>query len=69
MPISITQQQPYILIVSKVLSAKQQNTKTDTSKEERQIDIMVYHLYSLTYDEAKLIDTQLTQEEFSKYKK
>lgn len=69
MPISITQQQPYILIVSKVLSAKQQNPKTDTSKEERQIDIMVYHLYSLTYDEAKLIDTQLTQEEFSKYKK
>jgi len=33
---------------------------------EREIDQLVYHLYNLTYAEAKVIDPSLTQEEFEK---
>ena len=29
------------------------------------IDILVYHLYGLSYDEAKTIDRELTEEEFA----
>jgi len=28
---------------------------------------MVYHLYNLTYEEAKLIDPELSKEEFEKF--
>jgi len=55
-------------IVDKILEAKSLNLQADTSKQENQIDIMVYHLYGLTYDEAKIIDPALSEEEFNKYK-
>ena len=29
---------------------------------------MVYHLYDLTYDEAKIIEPELSEEEFERYK-
>ena len=36
----------------------------DTSALEREIDAAVYYLYGLTFDEAKIIDGTLTEEEF-----
>ena len=40
----------------------------DTSQLEHQIDVMVYHLYGLSYEEACVIDKELSKEDFEKYK-
>jgi len=61
-------QKPFISIVDKLMSAKSDDTKANTSSRERQLDIMVYHLYNLTYEEAKIIDATLSEEEWEKYK-
>lgn len=61
-------QKPFINLVDKILEMKNQDTAVSTSSRERQIDIMVYHLYKLTYDEAKIIDAELSEAEFEKYK-
>ena len=46
-------------IVDSILATKQQNPQADTSELETQIDILVYLLYKLTYDEVKIIDPQI----------
>jgi hypothetical protein len=61
---SLEAQQPFITLVDQILSAKKQNPLADTSVLERQIDLMVYHLYDLTYDEVKLIDETVSKEEY-----
>jgi adenine-specific DNA-methyltransferase len=66
--IPLKRQQLYINLVNKILTAKQQNARANTSLLEREIDIRVYHLYKLTLPEAQLIDATLTEDEFSKYK-
>lgn len=40
-----------------------------TSAEEREIDLMVYHLYELTYDEVKIVDPEfwMSREEYENY--
>ena len=66
-PIKIpTDQQPFITLVDQILSAKKQGQ--DTSALEHQIDVMVYHLYELSYDEACVIDSGLSLEDFERYK-
>ena len=60
--ISPIQQQPFITLVEKILFLKKQNQ--NVSAIEREIDIMVYHLYNLTYEEAKIIDLELSEEEY-----
>lgn len=62
------QQQPIIDLVEQILSEKKQNPQTDTSMLEHQIDLLVYHLYGLTFEEAQIIDSNLTKEEFEKSK-
>jgi len=56
--------------VEQILSSKQQKPQADTSDLENQIDIMVYKLYDLTYDEVKIIDPEIekiiSQEEYDK---
>jgi len=47
-------QQPFIKIVDKILSLKKAGK--DTTDLENQIDIMVYKLYELTYEEVKIVD-------------
>ncbi len=42
--------------VDKILSAKKENPKADTSAWEKEIDTMVYALYELTEDEIKLVE-------------
>ncbi len=43
-------------------------TAQDTSHLEHQIDVMVYHLYGLTYEEACVIDKELKEGDFERYK-
>lgn len=66
-PATKEQQQPIIDLVDTILSAKRADANTDTSQEERKIDILVYRLYGLTYDEVKIIDpdTPITREEYN----
>lgn len=52
-------------LVDKILAAKKADPSADTSAEEHKIDLLVYHLYGLTFDEAKIIDEGLTEEEFN----
>ena len=42
-----------------ITSKKKNNPKADTSFLEKQIDIGVYKLYNLTYDEVKIIDPEI----------
>lgn len=59
------QQNPIIALVDKILATKKANLQADTSAEEHKIDLLVYHLYGLTFDEAKIIDAGLSEEEFN----
>ena len=43
-------------LVARVLAAKQRDAKADVSELEREIDELVYALYSLTPEEIKLIE-------------
>ena len=54
-------------LVNAILQGKLSDA--DTSKEESEIDLLVYHLYGLTYDEVLIIDpeTPITREEYEKY--
>lgn len=62
------QQKPIIDLVDRILAAKKTNSKTDTSADEHKIDLQVYHLYGLTFEEAKIIDPELKEEEFEAVK-
>ncbi len=55
-------------LVNSILSAKRLSSDTDTTALESEIDLMVYHLYGLTYDEVLIVDPQtpITQEEYNK---
>ena len=53
-------------LVNQVLVRKQKGL--DTSTLESEIDLLVYHLYDLTYDEVLIVDpeTPITREEYEK---
>jgi adenine specific DNA methylase Mod len=55
-------------LVETILSLKEKDSKTDISELEQQIDLLVYHLYGLTYDEVLIVDseTPITREEYEK---
>ena len=55
-------------LVTSIISAKQADPTADTSEQERAIDLMVYNLYGLTYDEVKVVDpeTTITEEEYER---
>ena len=50
------------------MDEKSKNPNADTTSYEAEIDILVYHLYQLTYDEVLIVDpeTPLTKEEYDK---
>ena len=50
------QQKPIINLVDVILSAKKANPQADTSKEEAEIDRLVYELYGLSEDEIKIVE-------------
>jgi len=71
-PMKITQNQSqFTKLVDKILSSKKQNPEADTQHLEDQIDIMVYKLYNLTYEEVKIIDPEIekiiSREEYEKF--
>lgn len=51
-------------LVQKIISIKEKNSNAKTNNDERMIDLLVYHLYGLSFEEAKIIDESLTEEEF-----
>ena len=57
-------------LVSAIHMAKSLNSLADTSKEEQKIDLLVYKLYGLTYDEVLIVDPQtpISREEYEKIK-
>lgn len=56
----------FITLVDQVLDGKK--VGQNTSHIEHQIDVMVYHLYGLSYEEALVIDKELTKNDFDKYR-
>ena len=66
-PIALNQKSEYTFIedlVETILTLKE--SKADTLKLEQQIDLLVYHLYGLTYDEVLIVDpdTPITRDEY-----
>jgi hypothetical protein len=59
MPVKIAKDyKPFIELVDKILSAKAADPQADTTGLEREIDTIVYRLYSLTYEEVKVIEPE-----------
>ena len=58
--------QSIVNIVDSILEKKRRSE--DTSELEQKIDLLIYHLYGLTYDEVLIIDpeTSITREEYEK---
>lgn len=54
--ISISDQQPFITLVDKILLLKRENIQADTSYLESEIDQLVYQLYELTDEEIKIVE-------------
>ena len=67
--ISEINQKPFIHIVDRILKIKQSNQEADTSALETQIDLMVYKLYELTYEEVKVVDSGfgMSEEEYEEF--
>jgi hypothetical protein len=69
--ISFQKQQPFITLVDQILNIKQNDPNADTKHLEDQIDIMVYKLYELTYEEVKVIDPEIekiiSKEEYERF--
>jgi adenine-specific DNA-methyltransferase len=55
--ISEEKQKPFIELVERILSLKEQNK--DTTELEHKIDLMVCRLYGLSYEEVKIIDPEI----------
>ena len=43
-------------IADNILDIKYSDHNADVSDKEKQIDLFVYHLYELTYDEVLIVD-------------
>ena len=54
--------------VDNILSIKKINPQADSSALESEVDLLVYRLYNLTYDEVLIVDpeTPITREEYEK---
>ena len=65
------QQQPIIALVDTILKTKNNDLAADTNDLENEIDLLVYHLYGLTYDEVLIVDpeTPITREEYETFNK
>lgn len=59
-------QKPFIELVDKIMYIKGLNSCNDTTKEETQINYLVYKLYNLNYDDILMVDpqTSITREEY-----
>jgi type I restriction-modification system DNA methylase subunit len=55
--IPLPEQKPFIALVDRILAAKQGDAGADVSALQRQIDQLVYALYSLTPQEIKIVES------------
>ncbi len=53
-----TELRPIINFVDQILAAKKANPQADTREMEQEIDLLVYHLYGLTYEEVLIVDPE-----------
>lgn len=62
-----TKQEPFVKVVEKILQLKK--VGDDTSALEKRLDLMIYKLYGLTYDEVETIDPELSisREEYEQF--
>lgn len=56
--ISEVKQQPIIDLVEQILEKKKADSQADTTELEQEIDLLVYKLYDLTYDEVLIVDPE-----------
>ena len=63
---NIKQQQKISDLVDEIISLKSTDKTTDTFDLERKIDILVYKLYELNFEDSQIIDPTLTKEEWDK---
>ena len=63
---SFERQQEIIMWVDEILAKVQDDIHANIKEQEDKIDILVYHLYNLTYDEILIIDPEIliTREEY-----
>ena len=66
--LQIMEQQPFIELVNQILTNKKENG--DTTDLEKQIDIMVYKLYELDYEEVLIVEPEfkLSKKEYETFK-
>lgn len=60
------QQEPIVTLAGEIMAAKESAQKTNTDALEKQIDLLVYKLYGLSYDEVLVVDKdiKITKEEY-----
>jgi hypothetical protein len=61
--LSSLEQIPFINLVNQIISDKKLEPLADTTHLEAQIDLLVYQLYGLTYEEVLLVDPEFEMEE------
>lgn len=66
--VSIEEQNYFITLVNEIIKNKVKSV--DTQKMERDVDILVYKVYKLTYSEIKIVDPDfwLSEEDYNNYK-
>src|SRR5690554_886219 len=66
--ISEEEQEPFVQLVDQILTAKQEDPSADTTALENEIDVLVYRLYGLTYEEVKIVDEGfwMSEEEYNR---
>jgi adenine-specific DNA-methyltransferase len=55
-------------IVEKIIILKEENNNSDISILEKEIDVLIYKSYKLSFNDAIVIDSTLSLEDFEKYK-
>ncbi len=61
--IKCSEEAPFVAKVNEILAAKAADSQADTSELEKAIDVMVYQLYGLTYEEVLVIDKDFAMSE------
>ena len=56
---SESEQKPFVVLVDRILTAKQRDAEADTSALEREIDELVYALYGLTPEEIQIVESAI----------
>ena len=67
LPVKLPEEQSHFaIIVNQILEEKKLGD--NTSEREHQVNVMIYHLYELSYEEASVIDIGLSKDDFERFK-